>query len=47
MDISEDQRYDKNEDNEEQQGILCQCNNQLEVRGTIDINKDNDVQQNH
>ena len=37
MDISEDQRDDKNNDNEDQQGILCERNNQLEVRGTRDI----------
>ena len=39
MDISEDQRDDKNDDNEDQQGILCERNNQLEVRGTRDIDK--------
>jgi hypothetical protein len=36
-----------NEDDEYQQGILCQCNNQLEIRGTRDINEDNEVQRNH
>ena len=47
MDISEDQRDDKNNDNEDQRGILCERNNQLEVRGTRDINEDNEVQHNH
>ena len=37
----------KTNDNEDQQGILCERNNQLEVRGTRDINEDNEVQHNH